>query len=295
MVFLLWTFIGILTAIVILLGVKIYLLQKAAREINEQFSEKLTTDTNTPIRISCSDRYMCRLAADINVQLRRLRAGQLRFRQGNRELADAVTNISHDLRTPLTAVCGYLDLLKQTDCPAEARRYLDIIEERTGTLKQLTEELFRYFAASSSIDEFSLEEININGVLEETVSSYYAALKGRNIKPRITMPERKVIRTLNQTALSRIFANLLSNAIKYSDGDLTVSLSESGEIRFSNHASNLNELQAMQLFNRYYTVESAGKSTGLGLSIAKELTEKMNGEIDISFMDGVLSISIQFP
>ena len=134
-----------------------------------------------------------------------------------------------------------------------------------------------------------------NGVLEETISSYYAALKGCKISPRIIMPEEKIVRSLNRSALSRIFANLISNAMKYSDGDLTVSLSKEGEILFSNHASGLNELQAMQLLNRYYTVESAGQSTGLGLSIARELTEKMNGKIAVRFLDGILSISILFP
>lgn len=295
MTYLLWIFAGIMIVILSAMGIKIYSMQKAAREIISQFHEKLTMDTNTLITVSCRDRHMRRLAADINGQLRRLRAGQLRFRQGNLELMDAVTSISHDLRTPLTAICGYLDLLRQTENPEDIRRYLAVIEERTNSLKQLTEELFRYFAATSSIDEVPLTEVNINGVLEETVSSYYAALKGCGIAPQIVMPEKKVIRSLDKTALSRIFANLIGNAIKYSDGDLTISLSEDGEILFSNHASGLNELQAMQLLNRYYTVESAGKSTGLGLSIAKELTEKMNGKIAVRFLDGILSISILFP
>lgn len=87
----------------------------------------------------------------------------------------------------------------------------------------------------------------------------------------------------------------ISNALKYSDGDLSISLSEKGEILFSNHASHLNELHAMQLFNRYYTVESAENSTGLGLSIAKDLTEKMNGEITASWKNGIFCIFIFFP
>ena len=225
MTYLLWACIGILFAVLSAMGMKIYFMKKAAREITAQFAEKLAEDTNTLISVSCRDKHMRQLASDINKQLRRLRAEQLRFRQGNMELTEAVANISHDLRTPLTAVCGYLDLLRQTDDPEDIRRYLSIVEERTGILKQLTEELFRYFAAASSIDEVPLEEVNINGVLEETISSYYAALKGCKISPRIIMPEEKIVRSLNRSALSRIFANLISNAMKYSDGDLTVSLS----------------------------------------------------------------------
>lgn len=291
----LWIFICILVLAVLLLSIKIHLMQKAAMEINAQFNEKLTEDTNTLIRISGHDRYMLKLAADINVQLQQLRTQKLQFQLGNTEIADAATNISHDLRTPLTAICGYLDLLKQTPCPEEARRYLTIIEERAEALKQLTEELFRYCAASSAIDEISYEEININGVLEEVISSYYAALKGCKITPSIIMPDKPIIHFLNKHALSRIFGNIISNAVKYSDGDFNISLSEKGEILFSNHASRLNELHAMQLFNRYYTVESAENSTGFGLSIAKELTEKMNGEITASWKDGIFCIFIYFP
>ena len=207
---------------------------------------------------------------------------------------DSVTNISHDLRTPLTAVCGYLDLLRQTDQPVDAIRYLDIMEERIDALKQLTEELFGYSAAVSTIRGASLEAVALNSALEESISAYYAALKKRQIIPEIKMPEAKVIRQLNRGALSRIFGNIISNALKYSDGDLKITLSEQGEIMFANHAAALDELQVMQLFERYYTVETAAKSTGLGLSIAKELTEQMNGTITAQYESGMLRICICF-
>lgn len=109
----LWAFIGIMAIMMIVLLVKIHLLQKAAKEIETAFADRLITDTNTLISISSGDRYMRSLANAINVQLRKLRTERHRFRQGDRELKNAVTNISHDLRTPLTAICGYLDLLEQ--------------------------------------------------------------------------------------------------------------------------------------------------------------------------------------
>ena len=134
--------IGLLLIIVLMLWLKIVLMRKSAREISTAFANRLATETNTLIDISSHDRDMRSLAADINTQLRELRRERLRYQQGNAEIMDSVTNISHDLRTPLTAVCGYLDLLRQTDQPADAMRYLDIMEERIDALKQLTEELF---------------------------------------------------------------------------------------------------------------------------------------------------------
>ena len=140
----LWALIGIMAIIIAALLIKIHLLQKAASEIKDAFADRLITDTNTLIDISSRDRYMKSLANSINVQLRKLRSEHLRFIQGDTELKNAVTNISHDLRTPLTAICGYLDLLEQEEKSKTVEQYLLIIRNRAEILTQLTEELFRY-------------------------------------------------------------------------------------------------------------------------------------------------------
>ena len=100
---------------------------------------------------------------------------------------------------------------------------------------------------------------------------------------------------MDRAALSRIFSNLLNNAVKYSDGDLSITLSESGELVFTNSASGLDEVQVEKLFGRFYTVEAARHSTGLGLTIAKTLTEQIGGSIAATYRDGQLSICIVFP
>ncbi|MCI8968533.1 MAG: HAMP domain-containing histidine kinase [Lachnospiraceae bacterium] len=293
-------FAALLFVIVLICGGKILRMRRSAREIAAAFADRLSTETNTLIDISSHDRYMCSLAADINTQLRKLRGERLRYQQGNREIMDAVTNISHDLRTPLTAICGYLDLLRQTELTADAVRYLDIIEERVDVLRQLTEELFGYSAAVSAVGEDGrdrheeISEISLNAALEEILSVYYAALKKRRITPSVTMPEATVTRRLNKSLLFRIFGNIISNALKYSDGDLEITLSEQGEIVFANHAASLDELQVMRLFDRYYTVENAVGATGLGLSIARELTGQMGGTITAQYRDKMLRISLTF-
>ncbi len=293
-------FAALLFVIVLICGGKLLRMRRSAREIAAAFADRLSTETNTLIDISSHDRYMCSLAADINTQLRKLRGERLRYQQGNREIMDAVTNISHDLRTPLTAICGYLDLLRQTELTADAVRYLDIIEERVDVLRQLTEELFGYSAAVSAVGEDGrdrheeISEISLNAALEEILSVYYAALKKRRITPSVTMPEATVIRRLNKSLLFRIFGNIIGNALKYSDGDLEITLSEQGEIVFANHAASLDELQVMRLFDRYYTVENAVGSTGLGLSIARELTGQMGGTITAQYRDKMLRISLTF-
>lgn len=289
----LWAVIGIMAVIMIALLVKIHMLRKAAQEIEDAFADRLVTDTNTLIDISSGDRAMRSLANAVNRELRTLRAERRRFQQGDMELKNAVTNISHDLRTPLTAICGYLDLLEQEYKTEAAERYLEVIRNRTEMLTQLTEELFRYSVIFSGGNSGTKEPVVINGLLEESIAAFYTVLKERNIVPEVQIPETKVVRMLDRSALSRVFSNLISNSIKYSDGDLRVNLSEDGEITFSNMASGLDEIQVGRLFDRFYTVEAARKSTGLGLAISKTLVEEMNGLISAKYENGRLSVMIQ--
>lgn len=289
----LWILCGSLLMIAALL-IKIALLRKAAAEIYTELAERLKEDTNALISISSADPYMRRLASELNVQLRLLRDERRRFQSGDLELRDAVTNVSHDLRTPLTAICGYLDLLRREEKSENAARYISVIENRVEALKQLTDELFHY-SVFTSLSGGNYETVDLRSVLEESVCAYYGALKGAGIRPLISMPEQAVQRRLDRKALSRVFENVLSNAVKYSDGDLTITLSESGEAVFSNHASQLDELRVGKLFDRFYTVADAKASTGLGLSIARALTEQMGGGIYARYREGVVSIHISFP
>ena len=291
----LWVSIGILIAIIIVLLVKIHILQKSVKEIEIAFADRLVTDTNILIDISSSDKNVRRLANTINGQLRKLRTERRRFQQGDLELKHAVTNISHDLRTPLTALSGYLELLEQEEKSESVNRYIEIMKDRVDILTQLSEELFRYSVIISTKDNITKEQVIINTVLEESIAAFYTVLTERNIVPDIQISEIKVMRMLDRSALSRVFSNLISNVIKYSDGDLKIVLSENGEIVFSNMASGLDEIQVGRLFDRFYTVEAARKSTGLGLTISKTLVEQMKGTISATYENNRLSIHIFFP
>ena len=270
-------------------------LRHSLREAAEELDEKLRTDTNTLISISSGDRAMQSLVTHINRQLQALRRERLRLQTGNDALTVAVTNVSHDLRTPLTAICGYLDLLEQEPQTEAAARYLAVIRERTDAMRALTEELFRYSVLTATADELHTEPVCLNDVLEQSLAGFYGALSARGITPSVQLPEEKVIRPLDAAALRRVFDNILSNAAKYSDGDLAVVLAPDGKVTFSNRASALSRVEAARLFGRFYTVKSARGSTGLGLSIAKLLTEKLHGTISADYENETLRICIAFP
>lgn len=279
-------------AAIMFLWVKVFLLKKSAREIADSFEEKLKTDTNTLIDISSRDKDMRHLADSINIRLKELRQEHLQYHQGNTELKNAITNISHDIRTPLTAIYGYLDMIRQTDDPEKQAKYIAIMKDRTELMKHLTEELFRYSVIIADETDMETEEVFVNQVLAESISSFYPALSEKGITPQITITEKRIVRIVNRAALSRVFSNLLNNAVKYSDGDLQIALSDAGEITFSNTAKELSAVEVEQLFDRFYTVEAAHHSTGLGLSIARSLVKRMGGSIHATYRDDKLTLQI---
>ena len=176
--------IGILLIIIIILSIKILLVQKAAREIETAFAERLMTDTNTLIDISYQDKTMRKLAERLNIELRKLRKERHRFNRGDLELKEAVTNISHDLRTPLTAISGYLDLLDREEKSDVVNRYLETIKNRIEAMKRLTEELFQYSIVISAEYDLTMESLSINNVLEESILEFYGILQQQKITPK---------------------------------------------------------------------------------------------------------------
>lgn len=288
-----WIFCGVLAVTLLVLAIKIRMMQKSMNEICSCFSEHLSSDTNQLITVSSSDKHVRRLASEMARQLAELRRQRRQYMNGDRELKEAITNISHDLRTPLTAICGYLDLLEAEEMTDNTRRYVERIANRTEALKALTEELFRY-SVVSSVSDLNYEKVNVARALEDSLISFYGVFEQKNITPQIFVSEEAVWRTLDKSALSRIFGNIIGNAVKYSDGDFSVTLTETGKITFSNTASTLSAVEIGKLFDRFYTVDSARKSTGIGLSIAKLLTERMNGRITAEYKGNTLSITLLF-
>lgn len=286
-----WIICGILLIVVIILMVKIHILQNCVDEVCEEFDRFLKEDTNVLVSVSTRDKHIRRLANNINTNLKELRKLELQYKNGDKELKDAVTNISHDLRTPLTAIYGYLDLLENAKDNQEIERYISLIRERAGALKQLTEELFAY-SIIASVPELEYEDVNICRVLEESLVSFYGEMQLAGIVPEINIPENPITKKVDANALGRVFSNIISNAIKYSDGDFRVEVLADNRIVFVNTAKRLSTVEVGKLFDRFYTVDSARKSTGLGLSIAKLLIERMGGNITAYYEQEKLYITI---
>ena len=284
----------LLTVVTLALILKLILLKTGLNEIAGELTLILSQDTNRLLGLSSRDIGVRRLASILNDQLIALQQERHRYQDGDRELKEAVTNISHDLRTPLTAISGYLELLDREEHSPQALYCLEIIKSRVDSMKQLTEELFRYSLALTPKDK-NPEQLSLNKVLEESLLSFYEIFQQKRIAPQIVLPDTPVIRSLDKSALSRIFNNIISNAAKYSTEDFLVTLAPDGIVTFSNAAPGLSPITAAKLFDRFYTVENLEYSTGLGLSIARQLTEQMGGKIAARYSEGQLIITVCFP
>lgn len=290
-----WVLCAVLAALVLILLFRIHLLHRCADALGEQLAEKREQETNTLLTLPSGDRHMAALARRLNEELKALRAARLGYAQGDQALKEAVTDLAHDLRTPLTAIRGYLELLGREELPENAVRYTAILQERAERMADLTDDLFQYTLLRTPQSPLHLETTILNRALEEQLAAFYSVLAQRGIEPAVTMPETPVLRQADPKALARILSNLLQNAARYSPGDLSVTLTRDGQVIFANTAPELDPVAVGRLFHRYETLAAARPATGLGLTIAHALAERMGGSLTAEYREGKLILTLFFP
>lgn len=284
----------IVSCISIFLIIKIFIIKNEINNIGKSISNILKSDTNNLITISTTDSDFKKLANILNKSLKELRELELEYKNGNQELKSSITNISHDLRTPLTAIRGYLDLIDNKNLSSKQINYLKIIDNKVKDLTNLTEQLFDFSKSLDIQNEIKKENICLNDILEDSIASFYSLFKSYNITPNIDICKEKVVRLLNENMLKRIFENIISNAVKYGEKNFNVKMYSNGTIEFSNKTDKLDQVSLEKIFDRYYTVRNAKKSNGIGLSIAKQLVELSGGKIKAKYINNNLIIEVYF-
>ena len=278
----------------IFLFVKLILIRKEINNITCSLAKILNTDTNKLLTCITSDKLLKNLVRVLNKRLKELRKLEIEYKQGNQSLKSAITNISHDLRTPLTAIRGYVELMEDENPNQQQQDYLCIIDAKVQDLGELTEQLFDFSKNLDLQQEIRVMPVCLNDVLIESIVSFYSLFKKCQMTPQLDLCEEKVVRLLNENILKRIFENIISNAVKYGQSDLKVRMTADGVIEFSNDTDELDFTRLGKLFDRYYTVQDAKRSSGVGLSIARQLVDLSGGTIDASYQASVLKIMIRF-
>ena len=283
-----------LVLIIIFLIYYIISINISIKEIEDNLDIILNNDTNKLITISTNNKRLNRLTTILNTSLRKIRRLEITYKNGNKELQESITNISHDLRTPLTAIKGYIDLIKKEKSKKKIVEYLKIIENKSEDLVILTEQLYDYSKSLDLKDKLKKEKVCINDILEDTMLSYYALIKKKNLTPEINITTKRIYRKIDKNMAIRILENIISNTIKYTDEDIKIALLDNGKIIIKNKSHALDNTTVNKMFDRYYTIESGSNTSGIGLSIAKQLVNINGGKITAKYSQGYLIVELEF-
>lgn len=218
---------------------------------------------------------------------------------GENNLKEAITNISHDIRTPLTSLDGYFQLLSKADTEEERQQYISVIRGRIESLKSMLEELFTYTKLQNDSFVLELEQVDFKKSVCDTLFSFYNDFSERGITPEVELCEERAMIMGNQEAVYRLVQNILKNVLEHGSEEVQLGLIvEASKICFfcENKVEHPEELDISQVFSRFYKADPARthSSTGLGLAIAKGLTEKMNGSMKAELAKDKFRLSVWF-
>lgn len=290
--------VGFLTILVIGLILYIVFILQQLRSINRQLGKRLSEQTRQPISLELVSKELNTLAIQINKCLKAEETLRLKGIHEERSFKEMITNISHDLRTPLTAIKGYHQLLTQSELTSDQQQKLQIAQKHANELGYLIDRFFEYSCLVHAEPKLERKQINLTNLITECLAASVPALEDNKLAVEFKEAPPTYILG-DQEMITRIIQNLIRNAIQHSTGTLHVSLPTTAEqvvLSFRNSVNPATSMDVKRLFDRFYTGDQArSSSTGLGLSIVKLLAAQMGGSTDASLQDGCLEISVHFP
>lgn len=276
--------VAFLMIIILILIIYLFWLKREIRRINSNLDKIIENDTNEVVHIEFNNRELHKLVLKINTLLNYIRNKELELEHKSISLNRQITNIAHDLRTPLTSALGYIELLNKSNLSeGEQEKELKIIESRLFRLEKLINSFFEFSTIGIKNKQIEMEQINIVCVIEECISHYfddYTKLN-RNIIFENTM--KKCVLKSNYELFTRVIENLIGNSLKHSNSDLIIKLYEKKGVHivFENETIDSTKIDVEHIFDEFYTadISRTKENTGLGLAIAKEFTEVLGGKI----------------
>lgn len=269
------------------------------RHITAQLVEIMDTmDTNQLLTVIASQREIKKLVSALNQLIKDIRLSKIQIQRNNQNFRHSITNISHDLRTPLTTADGYIQMLQSGAAKEDEVEYLAIISERLNMVKRLLEQLFEYVRIESGEITYEIMPVDAKKVFAETLAMYYDDFNRKGQEPAVYFPEHSCMIQGDERGLRRVFSNILVNAIVHGYGDYRFEIQESHEyaFTFTNKSEPMNQDDLDNIFERFYTKDQSRnkKTTGLGLAISKEITKRLNGKINAYYHKELFSVTVFF-
>lgn len=288
-------FIAVLIITIIILAALLILYIREVHHLKDQL-DQLETGSQVELTTNTRNRAFVQLYQKLNHIFSESRTRERKYIRAQNQLKQSISDIAHDIRTPLTSASGYLQMLKEDTETEKQLRYETIIEKRIGELKEMLEELFLYTKLTS--EEFSLDckDTAVFPVLSDCMVSMYHVFEEKQIEPKIRFENEAVCVFAAPEVLARIFRNLINNALLHGAGGLRI-VQSGTTISFINPVEETASMDVERLFDRFYKADRTRKrgSSGLGLAIVKELCERMGGTAEAGLtLEKELAVSVTF-
>ena len=291
----------VLVLISLMLITRLILIRRNLKEISRELNNTKNEDYNRQLKVTLSDKTVEKLAADMNQNLDYQKSLKMETEKSRRQLEQSISDIAHDLRTPLTVIKGNLQMLEREELSDKGREYLDISRRKADTLKGMVDEFFELSVLESDSKPVELCKLDLIGFLSEFILENETLIREKNLSPKITFPERTIYVRASKEMLSRVFSNLITNILKYAKDDFELVVEQDdGEnaqavVKVSNHVDDPSAIDIEHIFDRTYRADKARSdgSAGLGLYIAKLLVEKQKGSIQAYINEDLLVFEVK--
>ena len=283
-------FTTIVLILMIVLIIRLMIIKSNLKRMKDELKKTREDQYNKHLNVTLIDRDLENLAMEINDNIDYQKSLKFQAIQTKKELEQSISDIAHDLRTPLTVIKGNIKMLETENLSDKGREYLDISSRKAETLKRMVDEFFEMSVLESESGVVTFSKIDIISFLTDFIIENETIIRKNNLEPNISFPEEAIFIKADYDLLSRVFNNLISNVIKYAKDSFDLSVvkdDKSAHIRVSNHISDTSSIEVEHIFDRTYRADKARSegSAGLGLYIVKLLVEKQGGSI-IAYIEG---------
>ena len=290
----------LLIAVILVQGMLFWKYQRQVKDICRQLSFLMKHDSNMLITREMDFGGIGELADVLNEWLELKRREKKEYLKKEEMISDTYTNLSHDIRTPLTSLDGYFQLMETCEDQEEQRRYMKIIQERIGSLKEMLEELFTFTKLKNDSFHLEMSSCCINKILKDTIFSYYDEWTGRGIEPEIQITDKLLFMNGNEQGIQRIFQNIIKNGLDHGKDRIGIRLCRKEGmlcLKINNQTDHPEKIDISRVFERFYKSDGARSrtSSGLGLSIARELAVRMGGKMEAGICEDQFWIEAEFP